>query len=139
MAGSLAICAIPDELKEELRKFRFSKSETTNALILKINRETQCLELESRCENYEFEEIQEELPAQQPRYILLSYKLEHSDGRFSVPMCLIFYTPIGCSPETQMLYAGSRNNLVEECQLTKNLEIRELDELNQEYLNSKMR
>uniref|UniRef100_A0A1I7XJD0 ADF-H domain-containing protein n=1 Tax=Heterorhabditis bacteriophora TaxID=37862 RepID=A0A1I7XJD0_HETBA len=84
------------------------------------------------------EEIRDELPQQQPRFLLLSYSMNHGDGRISYPMCLIFYSPPGCSPELQMLYAGSRNNLVSECELTKNLEVRDADELTQEYIDSKV-
>lgn len=138
MSGTLAICEITDELREELRRFRFSKSQSTNALILKIERNDQRLLVEQRLEDCEIEEICEELPAQQPRYVLVSYKLEHPDGRCSFPMCLIFYSPPGCSPEMQMLYAGSRNNLVKECHLTKNLEIRDVEELTKELLCSKI-
>lgn len=138
MSGTLAICEIPPELKEELRKFRFSKSESTNVLILKIDRAKQRVELEEKYEDCDLDEVRDELPTQQPRYILISYKLEHPDGRFSYPMCLIFYTPTGCSPEMQMLYAGSRNKLIQECQLTKNIELRENEDLTKEFLDSKM-
>uniref|UniRef100_A0A0M3JWI5 Glia maturation factor, beta (inferred by orthology to a zebrafish protein) n=1 Tax=Anisakis simplex TaxID=6269 RepID=A0A0M3JWI5_ANISI len=121
-----------------LQQFRFSKSRNTNALILKIDRNDQKLLIDERLEDCTIEEICDELPSQQPRYILISYKLTHSDGRESFPLCLIFYTPSDCCPDVQMLYAGSRNNLVRECQLTRSIEIREVEELTQELLDSKM-
>ena len=37
-----------------------------------------------------------------------------------------------------MLYAGSRNSLVQECELTKNFEVRDIDELTQDYIDSKV-
>ncbi|VDD90511.1 unnamed protein product [Enterobius vermicularis] len=84
----------------------------------------------------DLDEIRDELPPQQPRYILMSYKLVHPDGRFSFPLCLIYYTPTGSSPEVQMLYAGSRNYLARECQLNKTIELREPEDLTKEYLES---
>jgi len=138
MSGSLMICEISEELKEELKEFRFRKSESTNAIVLKIQRDPQKLLIEDRLENCDIDELRESLPAQQPRFALVSYMMKHSDGRVSFPMCLIFYSPQGCNPEIQMLYAGSKNNLVKECGLTKNLEIRDLDELTEEFLRTKL-
>ncbi|MFH4980578.1 hypothetical protein AB6A40_007287 [Gnathostoma spinigerum] len=139
MSGTISICEITDEVKKELEKFRFSSSPTTNAIILKIDRDSHRLVLDGKYEDCEIEEIGRELPSQQPRFIIISYHLEHSDGRSSYPMCLIYYSPSGCSPEMQMLYAGSRNRLVEECELTKNLEIRDAEELTKETLSSNLR
>lgn len=94
--------------------------------------------LEDTMEDCSIDELREELPPQQPRFLLISYALRHADGRVSYPMCLVFYSPDGCSPELQMMYAGSRNNLVQECELTKNFEIRDAEELTKEYLDSKL-
>ncbi|CAI4228031.1 unnamed protein product [Auanema sp. JU1783] len=138
MSASLQICAIPSELKERLKEFRFSKSQVMNALIVKIDKESQQMVLEEHLEDCELDDITNELPQQQPRYLLLSFARKHSDGRVSYPMCLIFYSPPGCSPDQQMLYAGSRNTLVQECELTKNFEIRDIEELTQEYIDSKI-
>ncbi|KAK0419591.1 hypothetical protein QR680_014223 [Steinernema hermaphroditum] len=139
MSGTIAICRISDDLKKSLRAFRFQKSSTTNVIILKISRETHNLVIEEHLLDCDIDIVKDALPSQQPRYILLSYQLKHSDGRVSYPMCLVFYSPTGCHPEQQMLYAGSRNSLVQECELTKNFEIRDLDDLTEEYLDSKLR
>ncbi|VDO21750.1 unnamed protein product [Haemonchus placei] len=50
MSGNLVICEIPEELKKELRSFRFSKSTALNVLILKVNRESQQMILEETME-----------------------------------------------------------------------------------------
>ncbi|KAK6019658.1 kelch repeat protein [Ostertagia ostertagi] len=105
---------------------------------VKVNRESQQMILEETMEDCSIDDVREELPQQQPRFLLISYALSHSDGRTSYPMCLVFYSPDGCSPELQMMYAGSRNNLVKECELTKNFEIRDAEELTKEYLDSKL-
>lgn len=41
------------------------------------------------------EEICDELPSQQPRFILISFEYNHTDGRVSLPLCFVFYTPDG--------------------------------------------
>ena len=43
-----------------------------------------------------------------------------------------------CKPELQMMYAGTKLALVKEAELTKVFEIRELDELTEEWLHSKL-
>ncbi|KAI1721099.1 cofilin/tropomyosin-type actin-binding protein [Ditylenchus destructor] len=110
MSGSLAVCKITDILKDVLKKFRFQKSPTTNAIILKVNRDQMELCVEEVMEDCTVEDIRNSLPAQHPP---------------------------GCSIETKMLYAGSRNNLVSECHLTKSAEIRDVDEITEEYLNDR--
>uniref|UniRef100_A0A914EEZ4 ADF-H domain-containing protein n=1 Tax=Acrobeloides nanus TaxID=290746 RepID=A0A914EEZ4_9BILA len=137
MSGSIVICEIPPDLREMLRKFRLSQSPTTNAAILKIDRKEMCLTLENMLEDCELDELVNELPENQPRFVILSYELKRSDGRVSYPLCLVYYTPPGSSPEMKMLYAGSRNNLVKECELTKSVEIRDSEELTKEFLDSK--
>ena len=41
------------------------------------------------------EELKENIPDTQPRYVLLSWKIEHSDGRVSYPMAFLYTTPRG--------------------------------------------
>lgn len=65
------------------------------------------------------EDLQEELPSSQPRYVVYSYCLSHDDGRKSYPLCFIFVSPQGCKTEQQMMYAGSKLSVVQETGLTK--------------------
>ena len=65
------------------------------------------------------EDLAEQLPAHQPRYVAYSYCYTHDDGRVSYPLCFIFISPAGCKPELQMMYAGSKLSLVQEGQFTK--------------------
>ncbi|KAF4085771.1 hypothetical protein AMELA_G00098600 [Ameiurus melas] len=69
---------------------------------------------------------------------MYSYKLTHSDGRVSYPLCFIFSSPVGCKPEQQMMYAGSKNRLVQSAELTKVFEIRNADDLSEEWLKEKL-
>ena len=43
----------------------------------------------------DLEELQEELPAGQPRFIAYSYAYEHDDGRKSYPLCFFYVSPAG--------------------------------------------
>ena len=65
------------------------------------------------------EDIKELLPGHQPRYIAYSHIWKHDDGRISYPLSFIFYSPIGCKPEMQMMYAGSKLSLVNSSGFTK--------------------
>ncbi|XP_040135664.1 glia maturation factor gamma isoform X3 [Ictidomys tridecemlineatus] len=132
MSDSLVVCEVDPELKEKLRKFRFRK-ETDNAAI-----------------NISPDELKSELPERQPRFVVYSYKYVHEDGRVSYPLCFIFSSPVGCKPEQQMMYAGSKNRLVQTAELTKVLghglpstggrvfEIRTTDDLTEAWLQEKL-
>ncbi|XP_055409601.1 glia maturation factor gamma isoform X2 [Bubalus kerabau] len=120
MSDSLVVCEVDPELKEKLRKFRFRK-ETDNAAI-----------------NISPEELKMELPERQPRFVVYSYKYVHADGRVSYPLCFIFSSPVGCKPEQQMMYAGSKNRLVQTAELTKVFEIRTTDDLTEAWLKEKL-
>lgn len=53
------------------------------------------------------EELVEELPDNNARYILLSYPMKLPDGRFKSPLVLIYWRPPTCGQESKMLYAGA--------------------------------
>uniref|UniRef100_A0A8C3JRU2 Glia maturation factor beta n=1 Tax=Calidris pygmaea TaxID=425635 RepID=A0A8C3JRU2_9CHAR len=72
----------------------------------------------------------------QPRYPSCAY--QHDDGRVSYPLCFIFSSPVGCKPEQQMMYAGSKNKLVQTAELTKVFEIRNTEDLTEEWLREKL-
>uniref|UniRef100_A0AAZ3SVS5 ADF-H domain-containing protein n=1 Tax=Oncorhynchus tshawytscha TaxID=74940 RepID=A0AAZ3SVS5_ONCTS len=71
-------------------------------------------------------------------FIVYSYKYIHTDGRVSYPLCFIFSSPVGCKPEQQMMYAGSKNQLVSAAELTKVFETRNIDDLSEEWLINKL-
>ncbi|XP_037036890.1 glia maturation factor beta [Bradysia coprophila] len=132
------ICDISNEVKDELRKFRFRKDNINSALILKVDRDKQLVCVDELIEQITMEELQEQLPGHQPRYIVYSYKMIHDDQRVSYPMCFIFYTPRDSQMELQMMYAGTKRALQKEADLTKVYEIRELDELTEDWLKENL-
>ncbi|XP_055295883.1 glia maturation factor gamma [Sitodiplosis mosellana] len=133
-----AICDISPEVKDELRKFRFRKDCANCALILKVDREKQLVCVDELLDEISVDELQEQLPGHQPRYIVYSYKMVHDDKRISYPMCFIFYTPRDSQMELQIMYAGSKRALQREADLTRVYEVRELDELTEDWLREKL-
>uniref|UniRef100_A0A2I3SVI4 Glia maturation factor n=1 Tax=Pan troglodytes TaxID=9598 RepID=A0A2I3SVI4_PANTR len=141
-SDSLVVCEVDPELTEKLRKFRFRK-ETDNAAII-----SECEPLRPASffvfssvflpQNISPEELKMELPERQPRFVVYSYKYVHDDGRVSYPLCFIFSSPVGCKPEQQMMYAGSKNRLVQTAELTKVFEIRTTDDLTEAWLQEKL-
>lgn len=109
-----------------------------HAYTVKIDREKQLVCIDEQIEDIRIDDLQEELPGHQPRYIIFSYKLVHDDQRVSYPMCFIFYTPRDSQIELQMMYAGTKRALAREADLTKTYEIRELDELTEEWLRENL-
>jgi len=63
----------------------------------------------------------------------------HDDQRISYPMCFIFYTPRDSQIGLQMMYACTKSALQREVDLTRVYEIRELDELTEEWLREKLK
>ncbi|XP_053330156.1 glia maturation factor gamma [Spea bombifrons] len=138
MSDSLVVCDVDPDLKEKLRKFRFRKETNNAALLLKIDRERQLVELEEEFQDISPDDLQNELPEPLRRFLVYSYKYEHEDGRVSYPLCLIFSSPVGCKPEQQMMYAGSKNRLVQIGELTKVFEIRNTSDLTEEWLKERL-
>nr|CAD7446826.1 unnamed protein product [Timema bartmani]CAD7461095.1 unnamed protein product [Timema tahoe] len=84
------------------------------------------------------DEVREFLPGHQPRYVVYSYRMAHQDGRVSFPMCFIYYTPRDSQIALQIMYAGTKLALQKEADLTHVYDVRELDELTEEWLQEKL-
>ncbi|KAK2504367.1 hypothetical protein MC885_003554 [Smutsia gigantea] len=153
MSDSLVVCEVDPELKEKLRKFRFRK-ETDNAAII-----SECHlpprkywgggtgkeDLASVTDGW----VGHLTPACHPSPVKVDkdrqmvvleeeFQYVHEDGRVSYPLCFIFSSPVGCKPEQQMMYAGSKNRLVQTAELTKVFEIRTTDDLTEAWLQEKL-
>jgi len=121
-------------LKEKLKNFRFRKAKTNAAIIMKISKDKSLIELEEELENCSTDDVQNALPERNPRYFLYSFKREHGDGRISYPLCFVFSSPLDCKPELNMIYAGSKTPLINELNLTKTFELREVQDFTEEWL-----
>uniref|UniRef100_A0AC35TGL5 ADF-H domain-containing protein n=1 Tax=Rhabditophanes sp. KR3021 TaxID=114890 RepID=A0AC35TGL5_9BILA len=138
MSGNLSICSISPEIREQLKKFKRNRSMEMNTLILKIDRTTHELGVEEELLDTSVDELTQALPAQQPRFLVVNYPMVADDGRAIFPICFVYFSPVGCNPEVQMLYAGSKNMIVNECQLPKNFELRDLDDLSHDYFKTRL-
>ncbi|KAK9718130.1 Cofilin/tropomyosin-type actin-binding protein [Popillia japonica] len=136
--SNVNICDITDEVKTALKEFRFSKAQSTSALILKVDRENQKVVVDEKLDDTSIDEIRESLPGHQPRFIIMSYKREHADGRTSYPLCFVFYTPRDSHSELQIMYAGTKITLQRSADLNRAYEIRELDEFTDDWLLEKL-
>jgi len=139
MAGNLVVCSMDAELEAEMKEFRKKKLKVGSALIMKVDRESQKIVLDEILEEVEsLEDLRDSLPDHQPRFIVYTCCLTHSDGRASYPMCFIYHSPRDAKPELQMMYAGSKTDLVNKVQLQHVFEVRELEEITEEWLHSKL-
>uniref|UniRef100_UPI001EAF7EDC glia maturation factor gamma-like n=1 Tax=Oncorhynchus gorbuscha TaxID=8017 RepID=UPI001EAF7EDC len=133
-------------VRERLKmSFRFRKETNNAAILMKIEMEKQLVILEEEYEDISLDDLRNELPERQPRFIVYSYKYVHTDGRVSYPLCFIFSSPVGCKPEQQMMYAGSKNQLVSAAELKGQdyflfqvFETRNIDDLSEEWLINKL-
>ena len=83
------------------------------------------------------EDLRESLPERQPRFVMYSCRLDHGD-HVSYPMCLIFSTPRDCKTELMVLYAGTKLSLVKESGVAKVYELRDLEDLDEDWLRQKL-
>ncbi len=140
MSGSVSVCSIDPALKASLREFRFRRATNAKAIVMKIDTATHTLVEDEVMEDVTAEELRDALPEHQPRFAIYSFKLDHGDaGRVSFPMCLLFSTPRDCKTELQVMYAGTKLSLVREAELTKVFEVRDLEELTDEWLEAKLK
>ena len=120
MASNVCVCRPDKQLEEGIKQFRSRQEKPghASALVMKVDKESQTIVLDELLENLEsLEELTDSLPDHQPRFIVYTCCLEHADGRNSFPMVFIFLSPRDCKPELQMMYAGSKLDLVNKVRL----------------------
>lgn len=75
------------------------------------------------------EELMEELPDNTPRFVLLSYPIELSDGRKKFPYVLLYYRPATSGQTNNMAYAGAVELVRNEAGVNKVIEIEDPEDL----------
>ncbi|KAF9952514.1 hypothetical protein BGZ65_005217 [Modicella reniformis] len=78
------------------------------------------------------------VPDSAPRYIILSIKLDHNDGRVSYPMVFLYYAPKSVRPELNMLYAGTKAHFNRTTKAVKALDVEDDEVLNVEWLRNSL-
>ncbi|KAJ7581088.1 hypothetical protein C8J56DRAFT_1006124 [Mycena floridula] len=130
---------IPQEIKDSLRKFRFARHKDSAALIIKINKAKLVMEEVEQFDSITMEELAEELPENSPRYVMLSYSLEHKDGRKSSPLVLINWAPTSSEIGLLTLHASALLDFQATADVSKIIEIREGPEgLTREAIDAKL-
>jgi len=131
---------IPQSIKDSLRKFRFARrSAGSAALVIKINKEKLIMEEVEQFENISIEELADELPENSPRYVLLSYELNHTDGRTSFPLVLINWSPVTSEIGMLTLHASALINFQATADVSKVIEMRDgPEELTKEAIDAKL-
>lgn len=131
---------IPQEIRDTLRKFRFARrNEGSAALVIKINKAKLIMEEVEQFDNISIEELAEELPENSPRYVMLSYQLNHQDGRTSFPLVLINWAPTSSEIGMLTLHASALLDFQSTADVSKVIEIREGPEgLTKEAIDTKL-
>ncbi|XP_063681944.1 glia maturation factor gamma-like [Bolinopsis microptera] len=135
---SSQVCQLSPELAGVARKFRFRKAKNIGAITMKASAKTLTVELEETYEDTTIEDIADDLPTAEPRYLLISYVLNHPDGRVSYPQCFVFYTPPSAKPEMRMLYSSSKPGVEGKIDATKSYELRCSEDLTAEWLEEEL-
>ncbi|KAF9580170.1 hypothetical protein BGW38_003294 [Lunasporangiospora selenospora] len=134
------ICDIDPELIKKIETLRFAKRSQGNAAIIcKIDKNKLVIEEDENEDSISIEELAELLPDNAPRYVILSFELNHDDGRVSYPLVFIFYSPRGTRPELNILYTAARNHFQTQAQLGKVLEVYETETLTEGWLREKLK
>jgi hypothetical protein len=131
---------IPESIKTSLRKFRFARRNAGSAaLVIKINKQKLVMEEVEHFDSITLEDLAEELPENSPRYVVLSYELNHSDGRKSFPLVLINWAPTSSEIGLLTLHASALLDFQSTADLSKVVEIREGTEgLTKEAIDAKL-
>ena len=79
-----------------------------------------------------------DLPENQPRYIMISYKYDQDDGRVSYPLIFVYYSPSTVSMELKMMYAACRTYLVQKCSVSKLLELANAEDLCDKWIHDNL-
>ncbi|GJE90779.1 glia maturation factor beta [Phanerochaete sordida] len=117
---------IPQELKAALRKFRFARRNAGHAaLVVKINKQKLLMEEVEQFDNISIEDLAEELPENAPRYVVLSYELNHADGRKSFPLVLLNWAPSSSEMSLLTLHASGLIDFQNTADVGKVIEIRD--------------
>ncbi|CAO3690324.1 unnamed protein product [Umbelopsis ramanniana] len=132
-------CDIDEELVQKLKEFQFKKySQGNAAFVLKVDKKSLKIVEDEEYDDISLEDLVEELPDNAPRFIILSYELKHKDGRQSFPLVFIYWSPKDVNPSLHMLYATARTYLQEKIDVTRGFDIRDTDELTDNFLTSQL-
>jgi len=136
---AVSLCSINDDLNKDIRSFRFNRSTKARAMILKIDQNTKELKADGELmEDVTLDDLKDELPEHQPRFVLYTFPYTHADERISYPLCLIFSSPRESKTELMVMYAGSKLELEKRAEVHKVYEVCDLDDLSLDLIKEKL-
>lgn len=130
----------PEETTKRIRKFRLSgsRARTVSAEIYKIDTTKYTVEYDEPDDPIDsLAALQEELPDNTPRFVIMNYPYKSKDGRLLSPLVLIFYRPLTARQQAKMLYAGCLERFKSEVSPNEFLEVEDGDEFDD--LDGKLR
>uniref|UniRef100_A0A5K3FTK7 ADF-H domain-containing protein n=1 Tax=Mesocestoides corti TaxID=53468 RepID=A0A5K3FTK7_MESCO len=133
------LASISDDLVKKYRSFKLCNAKGSSAIISKIDPKSRQFEIEQEIKDLCIDDLPNEIALNEPRFILISYELHHDDGRVSYPYCLIFSSPRVSPPDLKMMYAGSLHHFIDSSQVTKVLELHDVEDLSEEWLRAEMK
>lgn len=129
------MCDVDEGVEPILKKLKFTQRKfVTRAAILKIIVKENKIVLDDELEEITTDELREELPELQPRYVVYNFEHVTRDGRTTSQLCFIYYHPNGCNPEQLMRYAGCYNKMYQLSGAVKSVELVESEDLTDEWL-----
>ncbi|KAI9479031.1 hypothetical protein H4R22_003661 [Coemansia sp. RSA 1290] len=132
---SSVTCTISKDVLDDVKKCRLDDPNANMlAYIAKIDTDKKAVVKDAQFNNIAFEDLAEELPENEPRYVVLSYRQTHKDGRVSYPLVFIYYLPTTAKPVHRMLYASTQPLFSKETRLSDPYLLIESEDLSQEWL-----
>ncbi|PWN94254.1 glia maturation factor beta [Acaromyces ingoldii] len=122
---------VPGPLLDEIKAFRLSGSgsggkTSSSALVIKIDKAKLEMSIEDKWSGNELADLVEDsLPENSPRFVLLSHTLQHPDGRVSFPLIILYWAPQTSSMELSTLYTSALSNFSVKADVGKVIDIRD--------------
>jgi len=129
-------CTIEKDVIDAMKKFRRVSNKSTMAILLRCDMKTNQVVIDKELKDISIEQLIDELPSREPRFILHSHEKKHSDGRVQYPLNLILYVPDGCGTNNRFTYAATANSVSAASGITRIIEFRE--DISAEWLNNEL-
>jgi len=142
MANEARLFTLSPTTQSLIRSFRLSKpAPGSSVLIFAIDKNTHEVvpsEEKLTFESGSLHDLQDDLPDNAPRFVLLSYELHHKDGRRSNPLIMINYVPVTANTTLHTLYASAKVWFQEKADIGKVLDMTDLEELTDDFIKSQL-
>ncbi|KAJ2548794.1 hypothetical protein EV175_004690 [Coemansia sp. RSA 1933] len=139
MAASSVTCTIAPTVLEDVEKFRLQKPKANmQVYVAKIDKKTHTVVHDETFEDIGFDELIDELPDDAPRYVVVSYRFAHDDGRVSYPLVFVYYCPLTSALTARMLYASTQQLFEKVAHLGKSYILQDKTQFSQEWLESNL-